>query len=77
VNKNYVQESPVYLNDETHGAEDVSIYASGPMSYLFDGTIEQSHIAHVIQLLFIVKFFVFINFCCCCWLTKVLAYSAW
>lgn len=26
---------------------DVPIYASGPMSYLFDGTVEESFIAHV------------------------------
>jgi hypothetical protein len=31
---------------ETHGAEDVAIYAQGPMSYLFEGTVEQSYIPH-------------------------------
>ncbi len=35
--KNYKQEAAVYLKSETHGGEDVAIYASGPMSYLFDG----------------------------------------
>ncbi len=35
--KNYKQEAAVYLKSETHGGEDVAVYASGPMSYLFDG----------------------------------------
>lgn len=34
---NYIQESAVYLVSETHGGEDVAVYARGPMSYLFDG----------------------------------------
>lgn len=34
---NYIQESAVHLGSETHGGEDVAIFASGPMSYLFDG----------------------------------------
>lgn len=46
-NKNYIQESAVYIKSETHGGEDVPIFSSGPMSYLFDGTFEQSYIAHV------------------------------
>ncbi len=36
-NKNYIQESAVLLEEESHGAEDVPVFASGPMSYLFDG----------------------------------------
>ena len=32
---------------ETHGGEDVAIFARGPMSFLFDGTFEQSYVAHV------------------------------
>ena len=32
---------------ETHGGEDVAIYALGPMSHLFHGTHEQNYIAHV------------------------------
>jgi alkaline phosphatase len=44
---NYMYESAVHKSYETHGGEDVAIYASGPLAYLFDGTVEQSHIAHV------------------------------
>lgn len=32
---------------ETHGGEDVAIFASGPMSFLFRGMHEQSYIAQV------------------------------
>ncbi|XP_076447099.1 alkaline phosphatase-like [Babylonia areolata] len=32
---------------ETHGGEDVGIYATGPMAHLFHGVHEQSYIAHV------------------------------
>ena len=42
----YRQDAAVVLKSETHGGEDVPIYASGPMSYLFTGTVEQSFIAH-------------------------------
>jgi alkaline phosphatase len=37
MDKNYRQESAVPLSSETHGGEDVAIYAAGPMSFLFDG----------------------------------------
>lgn len=42
----YKQESAVYLSSETHGGEDVAIYSSGPMSFLYSGTVEQNYIAH-------------------------------
>ncbi|XP_074658589.1 alkaline phosphatase-like [Tubulanus polymorphus] len=42
----YVQESGVNIKEETHGGEDVAVYASGPMSHLFRGVIEQNYIAH-------------------------------
>ena len=32
---------------ETHGGDDVAIYARGPMSHLFQGVHEQHYIAHV------------------------------
>uniref|UniRef100_U5ETR5 Alkaline phosphatase n=1 Tax=Corethrella appendiculata TaxID=1370023 RepID=U5ETR5_9DIPT len=36
----------VPLDSETHGGEDVAIYASGPFAHLFSGTIEQNVIPH-------------------------------
>ena len=35
------------LSTETHAAEDVAIYAQGPMAHLFHATHEQSYIAYV------------------------------
>ncbi|XP_011496782.1 PREDICTED: alkaline phosphatase 4-like [Ceratosolen solmsi marchali] len=37
-----------YIKDETHGGEDVGVYAIGPYSHLFRSTFEQNYIAHVI-----------------------------
>lgn len=45
--KDYRQQSAVPLTSETHGGEDVAIYAQGPMSHLFHGVHEQHYIAHV------------------------------
>jgi alkaline phosphatase len=44
---NYMQESSVPLAAETHGGEDVAIYASGPCAHLFHGLQEQNFIFHV------------------------------
>ncbi|XP_063058118.1 intestinal-type alkaline phosphatase [Engraulis encrasicolus] len=44
--KDYEQQSPVPLGSETHGIEDVAIFAQGPMAHLFHGVQEQSYIAH-------------------------------
>ncbi|XP_028259502.1 intestinal-type alkaline phosphatase-like isoform X2 [Parambassis ranga] len=43
----YRQQAPVPLDSETHGIEDVAIFAKGPMSHLFHGVQEQSYIPHV------------------------------
>ncbi len=43
------QEALVPLGSETHAAEDVAIYASGPSSYLMHGVQEQNYIYHVMN----------------------------
>ncbi|KAM0735547.1 Alkaline phosphatase 4 [Formica fusca] len=37
-----------YLKDESHGGEDVGVYAIGPYAHLFRGTFEQNYIAHAV-----------------------------
>ncbi len=44
--KNYLQQSTVPLKSETHGGEDVALFAVGPWSHLVRGTIEQNVIYH-------------------------------
>jgi len=46
---NYHQEAVVPLKSETHGGEDVPIYAIGPQAHLFHGTQEQTFIYYVMQ----------------------------
>jgi len=43
----YLQEAVVPLDSETHGAEDVAIFARGPMAQLFHGVQEQTFIYQV------------------------------
>jgi alkaline phosphatase len=43
----YMQEGIVPLVDETHGGEDVPIYAGGPHAYLFHGALEQHVVFHL------------------------------
>jgi len=43
----YQQESLVPLPSETHGGEDVPIYASGPKAYLIHSVLEQNVVYHV------------------------------
>lgn len=45
----YLQPALVPTGSETHGGQDVQIYASGPNSYLFTGTVEQNYIFHVVM----------------------------
>ncbi len=41
------QEALIPLDKESHGGEDVAIYAGGPMAHLFHGVHEQNYIFHV------------------------------
>jgi alkaline phosphatase len=45
----YLQEATVPLRSETHGGEDVAIYARGPKAYLVRGSMEQNWIFHVMR----------------------------
>ncbi len=45
----YRQQALIPSSSETHGGQDVTIYASGPRAYLFGGVVEQSYIFHVIN----------------------------
>ena len=46
--KNYKYPSLLPMDDETHGGDDVQIYARGPFSHLLAGVIEQNVIPHVL-----------------------------
>ncbi|CAL4121207.1 unnamed protein product, partial [Meganyctiphanes norvegica] len=43
----YRSQSAVPKSSETHGGEDVAVYAVGPMSHLFHHVHEQNYVAHV------------------------------
>ena len=45
----YVQQALIPRSSETHGGVDVAVYAKGPWAHLFDGTIEQNVIFHVMH----------------------------
>ena len=42
----FEQQATVKTVEESHGGEDVAIYATGPMSHLFTGVHEMNYIAH-------------------------------
>ena len=46
---NFLQEATVPLGSETHGGEDVAIWARGPKAYLVRGSMEQNWIFHVMR----------------------------
>ena len=45
----YLQQALVPKGSETHSGEDVAVYASGPFAHLFDGTVEQNYLFHVMH----------------------------
>ena len=45
----YMQEALLPLEAETHGGEDVAIYAVGPQAHLIHGVLEQNVIFHVMK----------------------------
>jgi alkaline phosphatase len=47
--RDYRQQALVPLESETHGGEDVPIYASGPWAHLFQGAVDQQYIFHVMN----------------------------
>ena len=46
---NYRQQALIPMEGESHGGQDVLIYADGPKAYLFGGVVEQNYIFHVIN----------------------------
>lgn len=46
---NYRQQATVPSGSETHGGQDVAIYAKGPHAYLIGGLVEQNYVFHVID----------------------------
>jgi len=49
VNPDYKQEAAISLNDETHGGEDVAIFATGAGAYLVGGVMEENWIFYVMK----------------------------
>ncbi len=45
----YLQEAAVPLRTETHGGQDVTLFAGGPRAALFHGVQEQSYVYHAIR----------------------------
>ena len=43
----FVQQSLVPLGGETHGGDDVAIFATGPFAHLFQGVVDENFIYHV------------------------------
>ncbi len=49
LNPDYKQEAAIPLNDETHGGEDVAIFATGAGSYLIRGVMEENWTFYVMK----------------------------
>ncbi|XP_076365007.1 alkaline phosphatase-like [Tachypleus tridentatus] len=48
LDKDYKQPATFYLESETHGGEDVPVFATGAMAHLFHGVHDQTYIPHAI-----------------------------
>lgn len=46
---NFLHNTHIHLKSEAHSGADVAIYASGPWAHLFEGTMEQNYIFHVMN----------------------------
>jgi alkaline phosphatase len=46
---NYTFQAAVPLGSDTHGGEDVPVWAKGPGAWLIQGTVEQNYLFHVID----------------------------
>ena len=49
MDKDYLQQALIPMSSETHSGEDVAVMAKGPWAHLFDGTVEQNYIFHVMD----------------------------
>jgi alkaline phosphatase len=47
LDKNYRQQALIPTGSETHGGQDVPVYASGPGAHLVSGVMEQNVIYHI------------------------------
>lgn len=47
LDRNYQQQALIPTSSETHGGQDVPVYASGPKAHLISGVIEQNYLYHV------------------------------
>ncbi|CAH3032323.1 unnamed protein product, partial [Porites lobata] len=48
--KDFLQQATVLLAEsESHGSEDVGVFADGPGAYLFQGVVEQQYVFHVMD----------------------------
>ena len=45
----YRQDTLVRMSSETHSGENVGVFATGPWSHLFTGTVEQHYLADAIM----------------------------
>lgn len=50
--RDHLQESAIPMGGETHGGEDVGIWATGPQAHLLGGTVEQNVIFHLMDYAF-------------------------